>query len=357
MLQLAPALARLAGRLPGWETLVNVHWQRGERRYGQPLDERNNHRAEDIPKSGLSSKGTEGEEPADAVPYPPEFDPDVYRCYADLAEMNNDKLWLHYREYGLAEGRMASAACRREDFLALAASAKAVLEIGPFCSPAIRKEGVKYFDVMDQEGLRERAKGHQLDPDGCPYIDYVSPVGDLSVVAETFDVIISSHAVEHQPDLIKHLQQVKKLLRPSGAYFLIVPDKRFCFDHFIPETALANVVAAHHEERELHSLQSVVEHLALTTHNDALRHWSGDHGDRLTTKTRERIDAGVRHYCENAGSYIDIHAWQFTPASFRSLIHDLHDLNYIELFPTRVYDTPRDCLEFAAILSRRDNMA
>lgn len=357
MLQLAPALARLAGRVPGLETFINVRLQRGEDRHGQTFDERNNHRAEEIPKSGPGSKGTRGEKPADAVPYPPEFDPDLYRRYPDLAEMNNDELWLHYREHGLAEGRVASAACRREDFIALAAAAKAVLEIGPFCSPAIRKIGVKYFDVFDQAALRERAKGHQLDPAGCPHIDYVSPVGDLSVVDERFDVIISSHAVEHQPDLIKHLQQIEKLFRPDGAYFLIVPDKRFCFDHFILETALGDVVAAHHETRTLHSLQCVVEYIALRTHNDPSRHWSGDHGDRLTTNTREQIGAAVRHYQDNAGSYIDTHAWRFTPSNFRSIIHDLHDLGYTDLFPTRVYDTPRDRFEFTAILSRGDSNA
>jgi SAM-dependent methyltransferase len=353
MLKLAPALARVAWRFPGLGTFVGArsqHHDASARAFGgRGLP------AESTHDSGLGFNDKIGKEPADVLPYPPEFDPDIYRRHPDLVSMNNDELRLHYQEYGLTEGRVASAACQREHFIALAASEKAILEIGPFCSPAIQGKRVKYFDVLDQENLRERAKEHQLDPAGCPHIDYVSPTGDLSVVDETFDIVISSHVIEHQIDLIKHLQQIQNILRPAGAYFLIIPDKRFCFDHFIPEAAIGDILAAHYESRTSHSLQSVIEHLVLTTHNESARHWSGDHGDRLSDHTRERIHAAVHYFQESAGSYIDIHAWQFTPSSFQSIIHDLHRLKYIELFPTRVYDTPRDRLEFTAILSRRDS--
>ncbi len=297
------------------------------------------------------SSGPRGR-PPDGAPYPAEFDPEIYRRYPDLAAMNDDELLQHYEEHGRTEGRIASAVCCRADFIALAEMGNAILEIGPFCSPAIRKKGVKYFDILDQKLLKERAKEHKLNPTYIPYIDYVSSNGDLSIVDEKFDIVFSSHAIEHQPDLIKHLRDVNSILRPEGSYFLIIPDKRFCFDHFIAETTLEDVISAHHETARRHRLHSVIEHLAFTTHNDPRRHWSGDHGDRLQSGTRDKIDSAVRYWRENPDSYIDVHAWQFTPANFRPIIADLNFLSYSDFYPYRVYDTPYGHLEFMAILRK-----
>jgi SAM-dependent methyltransferase len=47
-----------------------------------------------------------------------------------------------------------------------------------------------------------------------------------------FQLIMSSHALEHQPDLVRHLQKVSRLLRKGGYYLAFVPNKRFCFDHY-----------------------------------------------------------------------------------------------------------------------------
>lgn len=57
---------------------------------------------------------------------------------------------------------------------------KSVLEIGPFTNPTLRGRNVKYFDVMDKQGLIKRA-----DAIGYAYaspvdIDYVSSTGDLA---------------------------------------------------------------------------------------------------------------------------------------------------------------------------------
>ena len=94
--------------------------------------------------------------------------------------------------------------------------------------------------------------------------------------------VFSSHCIEHQPDLVRHLQEVANLLEPDGAYFLLIPNKLYCFDHFIAETSVADVMLAHHLGHRVHTLASVIEHRALTTHNDPSRHWLGDHADPTT---------------------------------------------------------------------------
>ncbi len=87
-----------------------------------------------------------------------------------------------------------------------------ILEIGPFYSPICIGNKVKYFDILNKESLIKRARriDEKISIEKIPYIDYVSPTGDLSIINETFDAIVSSHAVEHQLDLIDHLQTISK---------------------------------------------------------------------------------------------------------------------------------------------------
>lgn len=202
--------------------------------------------------------------------------------------------------------------------------------------------------MLSADQLRERAASLGMDPANCPArIDYV---GNLADVDARFDAVVSAHAIEHQPDLVAHLEQVAAILAPGGRYYAIVPDKRFCFDHFIPESSIATIVAAHRGEQRQHTLRSVIEHVALTTHNDPGRHWCGDHGTPLGPDEAMRVEAALKLYGDGDGGYIDVHAWYFTPASFRTNVELLFRLGLTRMRAIAVYDTPRDRQEFCAIL-------
>jgi 2-polyprenyl-3-methyl-5-hydroxy-6-metoxy-1,4-benzoquinol methylase len=140
-----------------------------------------------------------------------------------------------------------------------------LLEIGPFFRPLAPGSNVKYFDIKNQAGLIETAKDYATKDEiqQIPEIDYVSPTGDLSVINEKFGIIFSSHVIEHQLDLIKHLQGISNLLDSDGTYFLIIPDKRFCFDHFNVASQLVDVIAAHHEPQVRHRLRNILLSSAL----------------------------------------------------------------------------------------------
>lgn len=282
---------------------------------------------------------------------PPVFDVNFYRdASADLAAMSAAELASHFDIFGRAEGRPPSPYALRENFLKLIADSADILEIGPFTNPALRGPQVKYFDVLDRDGLILRAHEHAFVAVDPPEIHFVSSTGDLSVINQIFDVVFSSHCVEHQPDLVQHLQDVHKLLRPGGAYVLIIPDKRYCFDHFIPESTLTEIVAAHLERRRVDSMRSVIEHRAFVTHNDPLRHRAGDHGELAAV--RERAENAAEERRQADGSYIDVHALQFTPQSFERLVAELTALKLIELTAARVFPTPWGGFEFCAILTR-----
>jgi SAM-dependent methyltransferase len=239
----------------------------------------------------------------------------------------------------------------RADFLKLVPAGVSALEIGPFAQPTFRHEKVRYFDVLDADALRARARVHGLNPDNVPStIHFVSPTGDLSIARDTFSFVFSSHCIEHQPDLVRHLQQVEALLAPGGSYYLVVPDARYCFDHFLPLTTIGDVLGAHHERRQKHSLVNLVQHRAMTTHNDSHRHWIGDHG--FVELDAAKVAAAVREY-ETAEGYVDVHAWKFNPEGFLAIFQCLYQMGLTKLRPVRVFDTPVGIFEFYVVLTKR----
>lgn len=298
---------------------------------------------------------------------PPAYDPQIYRQEnADLQAFDDAALLRHYLDHGRAEGRIASRIRQRSDFLALIPAEREVLEIGPFLNPCLRKEDRKvlYFDVLDRDHLVERARalitagafGRDHGEDliaRAPFIDFVHPEGDLGVIDRTFSQVLSSHCAEHQPDLVAHLKSVSRLLEAGGCYFLILPDHRYCFDHFLPQTRPADVLAAHIEGRRLHSPLEVLEHRLLVTHSDPARHWSGDHG---APRVEASSPADILQVLDEARgattAYVDVHSWKFTPDGFRAILTQLERLGLVDLSIAEIYPTLRDTLEFFAILRK-----
>ena len=279
---------------------------------------------------------------------PAEFFSAIYRDrYDDLAGMSDVQLFEHYESYGRSEGRNASLIKDRSDFVGLAMDAK-TLEIGPFFSPLVVGDNVTYSDFLSTEELVERAVSLGVGVDTIPDIKYVLSKTKLGEIPEKFDAVISSHLIEHQPDLIRHLQDVEKIITDKGRYLVLVPDKRYCFDNPIPETNIAEVIDAWHCQRERHTLRSVIEHRALTSHNDSAQYWLGHDGGAPRV---DDVYRAIEEYRKSNGGYIDVHAWQFTPENFRSIIEMLNSLSFIKLSVEELYPTRFNSNEFWAVLS------
>src|SRR5271166_3184824 len=275
------------------------------------------------------------------------FNADFYRTsYGDLSHMSEEDAEVHFLKHGIGEGRSGAKGGLREDLPQRIPPNEPVLELGPFASPVARGKNVRYADVLSTTALRKRAIECGIDPAGCPDIEYVLSDFDLSKIAGKFSAVISSHCIEHQPDLVRHLQSVEALLADSGRYLLIIPDKRYCFDHFLPATSIADVMTAYMRRHRVHEVGSIIEHWALVTHNDTGRHWNGDHGEPHIANTMEPLTRALREYEADPTRYIDVHAWQFTPISFLDLMRLLNELGLVRLSALEVHNTPRGRNEF-----------
>jgi SAM-dependent methyltransferase len=272
--------------------------------------------------------------------------------YGDLHELTDAQLVEHYHRFGEGEGRIASALGCIPHLLASIGATEDVLEIGPSIYPTIKEGRVKYFDLVDSDGLVARAASLGYPSVATPKIDYVSPIGDLSIVEDNaFDVVFSCHCIEHVPDLILHFNEVARILRPGGRYIIMAPDKRYCFEHYIPASTVADVVQAHYERRTTQSLANFIESHALRTHNETKRHWAGDHGVQTCFEDSNAVATAIQMHRDANGDYRDLHAWRFTPRSFRAILRQLVSAHLTRLSPDCVLGTARDTNTFVAILT------
>lgn len=248
---------------------------------------------------------------------------------SDLVELNDEELQKHYFAHGYFEGRANSKSAYRENFVEKFQTGRS-LEIGPFANPTLKHVGVDYFDVITTEQMKVRAQEIGISGSDIPEIKYVSPIGDISIIEEKFDTVFSCHNIEHQPDIIAHFNQVSDLLNNDGQYALIVPDCRYCFDAELPISKISEVINAFYERRSRHTIGSVIEHRALTTHNDALRHWQNSQSNFYRPIQTVQIRDAIDEFESSAGSYIDVHAWQFHPLTFSDILTTLIELEMVK---------------------------
>lgn len=288
--------------------------------------------------------------------FPPNFNQSIYKSRnKDLILLDKNNLYNHYLNFGINEGRITNEIQNRTDIINLIPKKFNCLEIGPFDCPILKGENIKYFDVLNKEQLIERAKSinRVSQINNIPYIHYYNNDADLTIINEKFNLVLSSHSIEHQTNFIKHLNDVSNLLLDKGYYVVICPDKRYCFDHFIKESTIADILDMNNNDNSRHSLKSIIEHRVLVTHNDTIRHWQGDHGIQRIDEPKfdYMLSFAVNEY-KNSNEYIDVHSLQFTPLSFEKIIEQLFKYNYINFTVEQIYHTKKNQNEFIAILKK-----
>ncbi|WBH16837.1 methyltransferase domain-containing protein [Sphingomonas radiodurans] len=271
---------------------------------------------------------------------PPEIDLAFYRANnPDLAAFPDAPLLAHYRDHGRDEGRPASSAAKRAGFLEVVAREQGrILEVGPYCNPIISGNKVRYLDMAGTEALRKRAAADDLAPERVPRIHYV---GTVDALPRSFDAAVACRSIGHHPDLIRHLQSIGRVLIEGGRYYLIVPDHRRSTSA-LPLSTEAAVIGAHREQRQVHSLESLITYRVLRLADD---------GQPVLQTRAKRIAAAIDEH-EQARNYIDVEAWRFTPESFRDLTELLFQLGLSPLAPVRVWPTPSGRDEFCAVLEK-----
>ena len=137
---------------------------------------------------------------------------------------------------------------------------------------------------------------------------------------------------------------------------LVVPDKRFCFDYFMPLTSTCMLLDAYAEKRVRPSPGQVFDHFANASTRDGAIAWADDQkGDaNALVHTFSEAKAQWQRAGDPGEQYIDVHCWHFTLASFRLIISDLNSLGLTDLQILAEFDTV-GC-EFYVSLGRKNLM-
>ena len=114
------------------------------------------------------------------------------------------------------------------------------LEIGPSHNPLMSKAAgfnVEVLDYLDASALRRKYANAGVDVSAVEEVDYVGdgrPMTEVIGDRQRYDWIVASHVIEHVPDFVAFLVDCEALLKPGGSLVLAVPDKRCCFEFFVP---------------------------------------------------------------------------------------------------------------------------
>lgn len=237
------------------------------------------------------------------------------------------------------------------------------LEIGPSHNPVFPKSSginVEIIDHLDKNGLIEKYSTHQdVDTSKIEDVDYVwdgRPLAKVIGKLAYYDWIIASHVIEHTPCLIAFLQDCAELLKEGGVLSLVIPDKRYCFDHLNERTSIGDILDAHIMKRVRPTPGKIYEYLANSVKLNKKIAWSkqenyAKNGFELV----HDVESARRLYFESIESdtYHDVHVWRFTPKSFEFIINELNGLGLVNLKIISIYDTV-GCEFYASLAKRTD---
>lgn len=237
-----------------------------------------------------------------------------------------------------------------------------LIEIGPSYNPIVPKSQGWNTIVVDHttkgELLDKYAPGSLVsegfDASVIEEVDIVWRQGALSdcfpkVLHGQFDGLIASHVIEHVPDIISFLQSVAVLLKPNGKFFLAVPDKRLCFDFFVPLSTTGHAIDAVGQSR--HTRGILFDHAAYYAFKGGEGAWQRDGKVAPFTFAHEwgPVSAILQKKIDD---YEDAHKWRFIPASFQLMILELNRLKQIVWTVGRI--EPQAAVEFWVWLQRGD---
>jgi hypothetical protein len=161
------------------------------------------------------------------------------------------------------------------------------------------------------------------------------------------DYVIASHVIEHVPDLVTWLAEVREVLAAGGSLRLAVPDRRYTFDYLRNESRLSDVLEAYLLRARRPLGRFIIEHCHMARVVDLLSAWRQDL-DRSQLQPMGSVAAGMECAKDSIdnGTYHDVHCWIFTPTSFANLLYQLAEIDLTAFACERYFETPRNVFEF-----------
>lgn len=218
-----------------------------------------------------------------------------------------------------------------------------ILEISPNWAPLVIKDDLKpngkifYCDRMPTEWLNNRESENPARLNHGLHVmesDFVWTPGELlsECTGEKFDFVISSHVVEHVPDLLGHMIEIADVLRSGGKYVFVIPNGRGTGEYFRRLSEESDVVEHFFRGGQRTSPGQNWDYLQNAVKYDGTKFFGRSKSDFVRHHTdAEAIQDATRCFRE----YVDVHSWVFSRSSFISIVSRF---NQLQMFPFRVLD-------------------
>ena len=232
-----------------------------------------------------------------------------------------------------------------------------VLEIGALDGPTYRGEegrGVKYLDYFSREESQAmHAKAERRTPENFVEVDYVVKGKRFAAdVPARFDLIIAHHVIEHIPDPLTWLGELRGICEPWGALLLAIPDRRYTFDYLRPESTAVDLWRAQLDDLEAPDLFQVMSSFYYFR---ALESSDVSPGppppEKLAVRRFPWSEAEHRARHAVAVGYADVHCSVFSAPTFPTLVDDLRDAELLAWRIESLEDVPEGLNEFHVLLA------
>ncbi len=242
------------------------------------------------------------------------------------------------------------------------------LEFGALSRPILRRRQARvfYVDHLDREGLQQKYAGDADVPSGgIVPVDVVWFEGALREAVDAqlpghqrwFAYAVASHVIEHVPDIVWWLSEIRSVLSSGAALRLIVPDRRFTMDIARRESQLCDALAAFLARVRRPQPREIIDFYHRHQVVDLAEAWRGLAVDPPRAGPSQKARYGLTlAQGAAAGEYHDVHCWVFTPASFVRLMVELSEFGMIWFACERMYETVEGELDFFVHLSAADDM-
>jgi SAM-dependent methyltransferase len=225
------------------------------------------------------------------------------------------------------------------------------VEIGALHTPIVTHEmgEIRYVDHDTTEAIRNKysryPSEHRIDLNKIVDVDYVwgeRSLKELTKAEAPFDYVIASHVIEHVPDLIGWLSEIRAILKPGGILSLAIPDKRQCFDCQRQNTRLCEILEAYlHQNKKPSPWQIFDFYASEVTTVQGEHNWSGELAENTEFLHPQSLSKAweITQEVFKSGNYHDVHCWVFTPTSFLILLADLAELELLKFEVSKFYNT------------------
>ncbi len=93
-------------------------------------------------------------------------------------------------------------------------------------------DGCNFSTFTTWEGCLSDGGSFRYSPHAEPGRQFIREATDLhGIESESYDFVLASHVLEHCANPLAALTEWLRVLRPQGEILLILPDRRFTFDH------------------------------------------------------------------------------------------------------------------------------